>query len=75
MVYVNLPWTSGVFLFFLFPLIFLPSDGYFIYVERDHLEDVGVDVRIILRLIFSKWDVGAWTGLIWLRIQTGVRHL
>ena len=22
-----------------------------------------------------KWDVGAWSGLIWLRIRTGGRHL
>jgi len=26
--------------------------------ERDHLEDPDVDVRIILRWIFRKWDVG-----------------
>jgi hypothetical protein len=38
--------------------------------ERDHLEDRGVDGRIILRWIFRKWDVGVWTGLIWLRIGT-----
>jgi hypothetical protein len=25
---------------------------------RDHLEEPGVDVRIILRWIFRKWDVG-----------------
>ena len=25
--------------------------------ERDHLEDQGVDGRIILRQIFMKWDV------------------
>jgi len=24
--------------------------------ERDHLEDTGVDGRIILRWIFRKWD-------------------
>jgi len=39
--------------------------------EGDHLEDPGVDSRIILRWIFRKWDVGAWTGLSWLRIGTG----
>ena len=27
--------------------------------DRDHLEDPDVDGRIILRWIFSKWDVGA----------------
>jgi hypothetical protein len=42
--------------------------------KRDHLEDPCIDVRIILRWIFKKWDVGVWTGLIWLRIGTGVGH-
>jgi hypothetical protein len=27
--------------------------------ERDHLEELGVDGKIILRWIFKKWDVGA----------------
>jgi len=40
--------------------------------ERDHLEDPGVDGRITGRWIFRKWDVGAWTGSIWLRIGKGV---
>jgi len=43
--------------------------------ERDHLEDPGVDRRMILRWIYRKWDVRAWTGLIWLRIGTGGGHL
>jgi hypothetical protein len=43
--------------------------------ERYHLEDSGVDGKIILRRIFTKWDVGAWTGSIWPRIGTDGRHL
>jgi len=43
--------------------------------ERDHLGDLGIDERIILRLIFKKWDVGLWTGSRWLRIETGDEHL
>ena len=31
--------------------------------------------RIILRLIFRKWDVGVRTGSSWLRIGTGGGHL
>jgi hypothetical protein len=44
-------------------------------MERDHLEDPGVDRRIILRCIFGKWYVGTWTGSICLRIGTGGRRL
>jgi hypothetical protein len=31
--------------------------------------------RIILGWIFRKWDVGVWTGLSWLRIETGGEQL
>jgi hypothetical protein len=37
--------------------------------ERVHLGYPGVDGRIIFQWIFSKWDVGIWTGLDWLKIQ------
>jgi hypothetical protein len=43
--------------------------------ERDHLKDCNIDGRIILRWIFRKWDVGLWTGSMWLRIGTGGAHL
>jgi len=43
--------------------------------ERDHFEDPDADGRITLRWNFRKWDVEAWTGLIWIRIGTGGGHL
>jgi len=39
------------------------------------LGDPGVEWKIILRCIFRKWDVRAWTGSNWLRIGTGGGHL
>jgi hypothetical protein len=38
--------------------------------ERDHLEDVGVDRRIILEWILGKQGGKVWTGFIWIRIGT-----
>jgi hypothetical protein len=45
--------------------------------KRDRWGDPGVDVRIILGWTFRTWDVGVWTGLVWLRIGTvsAVRNL
>jgi hypothetical protein len=43
--------------------------------KRDNWGDTSVDGRIILRQIFRKWDVGLWTGLSWLSIETGGGHL
>jgi hypothetical protein len=43
--------------------------------ERDQWGDPDVDGRIILRWIFTKWYVELWTGLRWLRIETGSGHL
>jgi hypothetical protein len=43
--------------------------------ERDHLGDPGADGRIILRWVFSKWEVEVWTGSRWFRIGTGDGHL
>ena len=34
-----------------------------------------VDGRIIIKWIFRKWDVGAWTGSNWPRIGTGSGQL
>jgi len=39
--------------------------------ERDHIEDTGVNGRII----FRKWDVWVWTGSICLKIWTDGRNL
>ena len=43
--------------------------------ERDPLESVGIDGCIILRWILGKWDVEAWTGMLWVRTGTGGRLL
>jgi hypothetical protein len=37
--------------------------------------DPGVHGKIILKLIFRKWNVKAWIRLSWLRIGTGGEHV
>jgi hypothetical protein len=39
-------------------------------MERNHLDDLGVDGKIILNHISKKWN-GEWIGFIWLRKRRG----
>jgi hypothetical protein len=38
--------------------------------QTDHLIDLDVDGKIMLKCIFKKSN-GAWTGLIWFRVGRG----
>jgi hypothetical protein len=45
------------------------------YLCYEILTDKASKGRIILRWILRKWAVGVWTGLSWLRIETGGGYL
>jgi hypothetical protein len=43
--------------------------------KRDHLEELGIDGRIILKLILNKYNGRACIGLIWFRTGTSAYPL
>ena len=43
--------------------------------ERDNLEDLAVEEKIILKLIFNIWGGETCTRFIWLRVGKGGRLL
>jgi hypothetical protein len=44
-------------------------------MERGHLEYLDVDGRVMLKLVFKNLDGETWTGLLWLRVETGGSRL
>jgi hypothetical protein len=37
--------------------------------ERDHLQDIGIESRILLKLILNKWNGRMWNKLMWLKME------
>jgi hypothetical protein len=42
--------------------------------ERDNFKNPDLNGRIIFKCIFRKWNVGTWTGSMWLRTGTVGGH-
>ena len=40
-------------------------------MERDRLDDLDIDGKIVLNLILQKWDGRSWSEMFRLRIRTG----
>jgi hypothetical protein len=43
--------------------------------EENHLGDLGIDERILLKWVLEKWGWMVWVTFIWLRIGPGSRLL
>lgn len=41
------------------------------FEETDHLENLGLNERIILKSVLEIWNIKAWSGFIWLRPGKG----
>jgi hypothetical protein len=37
---------------------------------RDHLEDLGIDVKMMIEFILWKYGGRMWTEFMWLRLET-----
>jgi hypothetical protein len=44
-------------------------------MERNHLQDQGIDGEILLKCFFKKWGEKTWTGMLWLGTGAGDRSL
>jgi hypothetical protein len=55
-------------LFFIFREMYCTNLWFKNLKRRDHLEDLGVDGRKILKSVLKKQGECVWTGFIWLRI-------
>jgi hypothetical protein len=42
----------------------------YIILDENHLGELGVDMRIILKCVLKKQDMKVWTEFIWFRLGT-----